>query len=80
MPLPPPPPENPSSTSFSHKRQFDTVFYPPPQTNFDAPSPTSSYQGGYMNNRGGYSNSFRGGGGGGYNRFPKRSRPYNYSN
>jgi hypothetical protein len=72
----PPIPENPSS-SFTNKRQFDNAFYPSAPTNFDGPPPTSSYQPGWSNNRGGYSNNYRGGGGG-YNRFPKRSRPYNY--
>lgn len=75
-PPPPPPPENSSSSSFDNKRPFDTAFYPPPP-----PQSTSPYQAGYANNRGGYSNSFRGGrSAGGYNRFPKRSRPYNYQN
>ncbi|UJR34291.1 hypothetical protein I4U23_021695 [Adineta vaga] len=55
------------SPSFTNKRQFDNAFYP------STPS-TTSYQPGWTNNnRGG-----RSGRGGGYNRFPKRSRPYNY--
>jgi len=69
-----------SSSSFGYKRQFDTAFYPPAPVAFDGPPPTSSYQPGWTNNRGGYSNTFRGGSGSGYNRFPKRSRPYNYQN
>jgi hypothetical protein len=68
----PSPSESPSS-SFSNKRQSEP-------TTFDGPPPTSSYQPGWANNRGGYSNNYRGGNGGGYSRFPKRSRPYNYHN
>jgi hypothetical protein len=75
-----PAPESPSSL-FNNKRQFDNAFYPSAPTNFDSPPPTSSYQSGWTNNRGSYSNNYRGGrGGGGYSRFPKRSRPYNYQN
>jgi hypothetical protein len=76
----PPASESPSS-SISNKRQFDNAFYssPPPAT-FDSPPPTSSYQPGWTNNRRGHSNNYRGGSGGGYSRFPKRSRPYNYQN
>ena len=80
---PPPPAENSSPSSFDYKRPFDTAFYPSTKANFNdqPPQSTSSYQAGYSTSRGGYSNSFRGGSSGsGYNRFPKRSRPYNYQN
>ena len=68
-------PSNPPSL-FTNKRQFDNAFFSSPPSTFDCPPPTSSYQPGWTNNRGGYSNNYRGGGG--YNRFPKRSRPYNH--
>jgi len=71
-------PENPSP-SFTNKRQFDNAFYPSAPTNFESPPPTSFNQSGWTNNRGGYSNNYRGGSGG-YSRFPKRGRPYNYQN
>ncbi|CAF1221606.1 unnamed protein product, partial [Adineta steineri] len=78
-PDPSPTPSDSESPSpfFSNKRQFDNAFYPSTPNTFDNPPPTSSpYQFGWVNNRGGYSNNYRGRGG--YNRFPKRSRPYNY--
>ena len=79
---------SPSSTSFDYKRPFDTAFYPSAPATSDGPPPTLPYQPGWTNNRGGggggggggYSNSFRGGSADGYNRFPKRSRPYRYQN
>jgi hypothetical protein len=69
--------ENPSP-SFTNKRQFDNAFYPSIPTTFDSTSPpTSSNQHPWINNHGGYSNNYRGGG---HSRLPKRSRPYNYQN
>jgi len=72
---PPSVPSTPPSL-FTNKRPFDNAFYPSPPATLDGPPPSSSYQSGWTNNRGGYSNNYRGGGG--YNRFAKRSRPYNH--
>ncbi len=83
QPVSPPAPENPFPSFDTNKRPFDTAFHPPAPTTFGGPPPpppASSYQPGWTNNRGGYSNTFRGGFRGGYNQFPKRSRPYNYQN
>ncbi|CAF4614969.1 unnamed protein product, partial [Rotaria sp. Silwood2] len=68
-------PDN-SSSSFNNKRQYDNAFYSSTPSSMNVPPQTSSYQSGWNNNRGGYSNNYRGAGG--YSRFPKRSRPYNY--
>lgn len=68
-----------SSSSFTNKRSFDNAFDPSTSTSFHSAPRTSSFQPGWTNNRGGYSNNYRGGSSG-YNRFPKRSRPYHYQN
>ncbi|CAF4906637.1 unnamed protein product [Rotaria sp. Silwood1] len=65
-----------SSSSFNNKRQYDNAFYSSTSSPMNVPPPTSSYQSEWNNNRGGYSHNYRGTGG--YGRFPKRSRPYNY--
>ncbi len=71
----PSPSESPSP-SFSNKRSFDNAFYPSAPSAFEGPPPMSSYQPGWMNNRSGYSNNYRGrddANSSGFNRFPKRS-------
>ncbi len=80
QPVPPPAPEKPFPSFDTNKRPFDNAFHPPAPTDFDGPPPTLSYQSEWMNNRGGYSNTFRGGSAGGYSRFSKRSWPYHYQN
>ncbi|CAF3251955.1 unnamed protein product [Rotaria socialis] len=65
------------SSSFGNKRQYDSAFFAS-SSNMSDPPPTSSYQTGWTNNRSEYSNNYRGSGG--YSRFSKRNRPYNYGN
>lgn len=70
-----------SSSLFSNKRQMDDAFHSSPSSsslNTGIPPSISSYREEWTNSRSGYSNTYRGAGG--YGRFSKRSRPYNYQN
>ncbi|CAF4763312.1 unnamed protein product [Rotaria sp. Silwood1] len=58
------------------KRQFNNAYCSSGPATFHTTSPISSYGHGWINNRGGYSINYRDSGG--YNRFPKRRRPYIY--